>query len=74
MIGEPRLLTLTHAAQILKCSFQQAKVLFDQGILRGMRDSGGRRLIEAASLEEYRRKRRPHRQKVTAVEAAGEVR
>jgi hypothetical protein len=64
MPEEPRFLTPSHAAIILRCSTVQVQLLFDRGLLRGVRDSGGRRLIYEASVEEYRRtrkrRRRPH--------------
>jgi len=50
-------LTLSHAARVLGCSPAWVSALFDRGVLPGMRDSGGRRLVMAAGVEKLKRER-----------------
>ncbi len=62
MPEQPRFLTPSHAAIILRCSTVQVQLLFDRGFLKGEIDSGGRRLILATSVDEYLRQKRDQRQ------------
>ena len=51
MTVRARFLTLSHAAGRLGCSAAWVAVLFDRGVLPGIRDSGGRRLVEEEAVE-----------------------
>lgn len=62
MKTQMQFLTLSHAARILDCSAAWVAVLFDRGVLPGIRDSGGRRLVEEEAVEKLRLQRERARQ------------
>lgn len=51
MPQEPELLTPSAAARILRVSSAWVAKLFDRGVLEGVRDSDGRRLLFAESVK-----------------------
>lgn len=63
MCAEARFLTPSHAARILGCSAAWVSILFDRGALPGVRDSGGRRLLEAEGVEKLQRAQQQSRVK-----------
>lgn len=51
MSQEPELLTPSAAARILRVSSAWVSKLFDRGVLGGVRDSDGRRLLFAEDVQ-----------------------
>lgn len=58
MNQEPELLTPSAAARILSCSSAWVAKLYDRGLLEGVRDSDGRRLLFAESVRRRAESRR----------------
>lgn len=73
MKTQTRYLTLSHAARLLGCSAAWVSVLFDRGLLPGVRDSGGRRLLEGGGVEAFRRNQRQRRRRERPGTASGDA-